>query len=51
MRKKTYIPIILIAVISVAAFLLYFPDAKNYFSSVVSTDAEIDTNTETDVVF
>ena len=37
MRKRFYIPMIAVTVISVIAFLLYLPDTKNYFTSVVST--------------
>lgn len=49
MRKKLYILIIIATGISVALFLLYFSDEKNYLSSVVSIDTE--TDTETDTVF
>lgn len=49
MRKKIYIPIIVVTGISIAIFLLYFSNTRNLFSSVVSLDAE--TDTETDSVF
>lgn len=36
MRKKFYIPAISVIGISMAASLLYFPDARNYLSSVIA---------------
>lgn len=53
MHKKICIPITLAAVIFAALFLLYFPNTKDYLSSVVSTDTdtETETNTKTDAVF
>ncbi|MCK9186415.1 S-layer homology domain-containing protein [Candidatus Gracilibacteria bacterium] len=43
MHKKIYIPIIIITGILAAAFFLYLPNAKNYFTSVVSTDTDAET--------
>ncbi|MFA6521324.1 MAG: hypothetical protein WCT53_02995 [Candidatus Gracilibacteria bacterium] len=36
MHKKIYIPIVAVAVISMAALLLYIPNTRNYLGSVIS---------------
>ncbi|MFH1284473.1 MAG: S-layer homology domain-containing protein [Candidatus Peregrinibacteria bacterium] len=43
MHRKFYIPIIAIAGISIAAFLLHLPDTKTYLNSVFSTDTDTET--------
>lgn len=36
MHKKVYIPLIAVAIVSAAAFLLYLPDTANYLNSVAT---------------
>lgn len=40
MHKKVYIPIVAVAIVSAAAFLLYLPDTRNYLNSVVTAIKE-----------